>query len=162
MNSKILLVVGLLLVIVGVWKPSIPTNTYPVISNNYVAEQPSDADILAASSDVIELLKSSSANNKSEDFVKLSSLYADIATLISLDGDNMVVKDTQAVRQVNKLSGLMLKLDIKDKYDGLPEKLQNVVVVAVGQDDVVLDGDMRQKAVDAFRALSWAFYEGNK
>ncbi len=162
MNSKILLVVGLLLVIVGVWKPSISTNTYPVISNNYVAEQPSDADILAASSDVIELLKSSSANNKSEDFVKLASLYADIATLISLDGDNMVVKDTQAVRQVNKLSGLMLKLDIKDKYDGLPEKLQNVVVVAVGQDDVVLDGDMRQKAVDAFRALSWAFYEGNK
>lgn len=163
MKSKVLLGLGLLLVVLGIFKPNISSNISPIInSNNYVVDAPADPDILSASQEVIDILKNSSEYNKKDDFTRLSSLYSDIATLIELDNNDMVIKDTQAIRQVNKLCGLMLRLNIKDKYEGLPEKLQNTVVTAIGEDDVVLDEDLRTKAAGAFRALSWAFYEGSK
>jgi hypothetical protein len=56
----------------------------------------------------------------------------------------------------------MLRLNIKNKYPGLAEAAKVLVSSELGTDDVVLDEDMRAKAVNAFRALSWAFYEGSK
>lgn len=164
MKSKVLLGLGLLLVMLGIFKPNISSNISPIINSNnhYVIDAPSDNNVLSATQEVVEILNNSSEYNKKDDFMRLSSLYLDIANLIELDNDDMVVKDTQAIRQVNKLCGLMLRLDIKDKYEGLPEKLQNVVTTAIGQDDVILDTELRHKASDAFRALSWAFYEGFK
>ena len=50
----------------------------------------------------------------------------------------------------------------KDKYPNLAEAARDVVVYSIGEDDVVLDSETRTKAVQSFRALSWAFYEGGK
>ncbi len=50
----------------------------------------------------------------------------------------------------------------ENKYQGLADKAKDLLVSAIGEDDVVLDDETRNKAVDAFRALSWAFYQGSQ
>ena len=66
------------------------------------------------------------------------------------------------IREVNSVAGKMLRLDIKDKYPNLAELAKDLVVTNIGDDDVILDEELRLKAVEAFRALSWAFWEGSK
>ena len=56
----------------------------------------------------------------------------------------------------------MLRLNIKDKYKGLAEAAQELLSESIGLEDAVLTTELRQKAAESFRALSWAFYEGSK
>jgi hypothetical protein len=48
------------------------------------------------------------------------------------------------------------------KYPDLAEACNSVVVAGIGDEDIVLDKETRKKAVDTFKALSWACYEGSK
>jgi hypothetical protein len=162
-NNTLLLVLGLALISYGVFQPDlgsfIPNS--PTVNNVVVnVEKPSDPDLLSACEGVIDAFKSS--NNRREDALKLSSLYHDLASLISLDFENEVVKNTMEIREANKLAGILFNLNIKNKYPDLSSSCNNVVVVGIGDDDVVLDSDMRKKATDTFKALSWACYEGSK
>ena len=111
---------------------------------------------------ITDILKESNDSTTCSDCLKLSSLYADLATLVELDGEDQVVKDTATIKEANSLSGKMLRLNIKDKYPGLAEAAKDLVVAAIGEDDVALDEKTRSNAVDAFRALSRAFYEGGQ
>ena len=110
---------------------------------------------------IIDLLRESDAKGKREDCLKLSSLYKDMATLIGLDAKDAIIKDTASIREANILAGKMLNLDIDGKYDGLAEAAGDLLASTIGKDEVVLDKDLRDKSVDAFNALSWAFYEGS-
>ena len=74
----------------------------------------------------------------------------------------MVVKNTEEVRQANKLAGVMLKLDIKGKYPELAKATNAVIVASLGDDSLMLDDKLRQQAVDGFKALAWACLEGAK
>ena len=56
----------------------------------------------------------------------------------------------------------MLRLNIKDKYPNLAEAAESLIVSAIGDDDVSLSEELRSKSAEAFRALSWAFYQGSK
>lgn len=167
MNNKILLSIGLVLLAVGFFKPNLnflnkisPTPSIAV--ENYVTDAPSDDDLLANARSIIGVLDKSDDSTKRSDCLKLSSLYADMAILIELDSDDAVIKDTAAIREANSLSGKMLRLNIKDKYPGLAEAAKDLLITAIGEEDVVLDEEARANATDAFRALSWAFYEGSK
>ncbi len=163
-----LLFLGIGLIAIGLFKPDIlsilqPNNSQ--VSNcleTHITTAPEDTSILEKCNLVIDILQTSTNNNKREDTLKLSSLYADIATLLSLDGEDAVVKDTKTIREINSLSGSMLRLNIKDKYPNLAQASKDVVVVAIGEDDILLTEDLRSKAVEAFNGLSWAFYEGGK
>lgn len=163
-----LLFLGIGLIAIGLFKPDIlsilqPNNSQ--VSNcleTHITTAPEDNSILEKCNLVIDILQTSTNNNKREDTLKLSSLYADIATLLSLDGEDAVVKDTKTIREINSLSGSMLRLNIKDKYPNLAQASKDVVVVAIGEDDILLTEDLRSKAVEAFNGLSWAFYEGGK
>jgi hypothetical protein len=84
-----------------------------------------------------------------------------MSTLIAVN-DDTIIKDTVSIREANILCGKMLKLNLQDKYPGLAEKVEELVLYSIGDDDVVLDSLLRQKAVDAFKALSWAFYKGSQ
>jgi hypothetical protein len=165
MNKQLLLIIAGILILVGLLKPNL-TNFIPSPSpNSIVVDNTSypapTSDILKEKSKaVIEAL--SVNNDRKIDGKRLASLYADIATLIELDGSDEVVKNTEEVRQANRLSGLMLKLNIKDKYENLAEANQDLVVSAVGDDVLLLDKDLRTKAAEAFRALAWACNEGSK
>jgi hypothetical protein len=164
-NNKLLLGIGLLLLTYGIFKPDlsqlIPFNK-PVVSDVTTdIKKPSDDNLLNACSGVIQSLRSG-PNSRHDDGKKLSSLYRDLASLIQLDGENSVVKSTLEIREANRLSGLLCRLDIGGKYPDLATSCNNVVISGLGDKDVVLDDATRQKAVEVFMALSWACLEGSK
>lgn len=166
MQNKVLLAIGIVLIILGVFKPNIITSSNISLKSNiiesFVIDAPSDNILLEKANNVISNLKQSKDSTRKNDCLKLSSLFCDMATLIELDNEDTVIKDTAAIKEANSLSGKMLRLNINDKYPGLAESCREIVVSAIGDDDVILDKELRSKAVDAFRALSWAFYEGSK
>lgn len=162
MNSKtVLLGIGLVLVCVGVFKPNFDLGSKP--SNSVVSvvvDKPSDPELLKLAEDLVAVIQESGVTK--EDALKLSSLSCDMATLISLDGSSEVVKNTEEIRQANKLSGSMLKMDMNKKYPQLAAKMNAVVVGYIGDDIVVLNPELRTKSSDAFKALAWAFNKGTK
>lgn len=166
MQNKALLGVGVVLLALGIFKPDLGSllnnANVTVPSVSCVVDAPSDDDLLQKSRVVIDILKSSNDSTRKSDCLKLSSLYCDMANLIQLDEDDKVISDTASIKEANSLAGKMLRLNIKDKYSGLAEAAKDVVVAGIGEDDVSLDDDLRQKAAESFRALSWAFYEGSK
>jgi hypothetical protein len=166
MKNKILLAIGALLVLLGIFQPDLGSliNSNPAVVGVecYVTDAPSDTGLLEKARDVTAILQDSEDSTRKNDALKLSCLYADMATLIELDGEDQVIKSTNAIREVNSIAGKMLRLNIKDKYPNLAEAAQSLLVTAVGNDDVALDDDLRTKSAEAFRALSWAFYQGSK
>lgn len=164
MNNKIILIVGGLLLTIGLLKPDfssfIHINNRPNKPNVIEVIKPENKDLLESCFDVIKALKS--GPNTSEDAKRLSSLYSDLALLVSLDGDNEVIKTTDEIRQANSLSGLILQLDLKGKYKNLASSCNNVIVAAIGDDSLLLDPALRSKAVDGFKALAWACNEASK
>ena len=165
MNTKnILLGVALLLISIGILKPDIsswglPNRNPSVPSENLDLVKPSE-ELLPMVENIVKALSVSS--DRKIDGKRLASLYNDMATLISLDEKDEIIKTTEDIRQANKLSGLMLKLDIKGKYPDLPEANEALVKEAIGDDQVLLNPDLRAKAVNGFKALAWACNEGSK
>lgn len=167
MQNKLLLTIGVVLLAIGIFKPdlSIVNKISPTPScsiETYVTDAPSDTDLLEKARTVRDIVKSSDDSTRPSDCLKLSALYADMATLVELDSEDKVITDTASIREANSIAGKMLRLNIKDKYKGLAEAAKDLMVSTIGDDDVVLDEELRDSSVDAFRALSWAFYEGSK
>lgn len=162
MNKKLLLAVGLLLLGIGIFKPnlSIPINK-PDNHTIVIVTPPSDKDLRELCKPVIDALQKGS-NDRNADGKRLSELYFDLATLIELDGENEVIKTTEEIRQANSLGGLMLRMNIKGKYPDLVGAAQQLLSKTIGDDMVPLDKELRAKAVETFRALSWATNEGSK
>ena len=163
LNSKLLLLVAAVLIVIGITKPD-----FSLLNNksnngvNAVVEvtKPTDEVLLEKSKKVISVLKD--GKSRKTDGVRLAGLYSDIATLIELDGENEVIKTTDEIRQANSLAGLMLRLNLKGDYAGLPEAAKDLIVSYAGDDSVNLDAALRTKYVDAFKALAWACNEGAK
>lgn len=165
MNTKnLLLMLAAILIVVGLLKPDLSNfiNNFTPSNNvvNVVVEKPTNAEILDECQEVIDALKAD--NDRKTDGSRLASLYNDLATLVSLDGEDLVLKNTEEIRQANKLAGVMLKLDIKGKYPKLAKATNSVIVSSIGDDSVMLDDKLRQGAADGFKALAWACYEGAK
>ncbi len=165
LNSKtLLLILAGVLIFVGLTKPDLkwPVKPKPsVVDTIVVVTPPESKELREKCQSVIDVLQNGSGDRK-QDGKRLSELYSDLAVLIRLDGDKEVVKTTEEIRQANSLSGVMLQMNIKDKYEGLSEATQKVIVSEIGDDIVPLDEQLRGKAVQAFMALSWACLEGSK
>lgn len=159
MNNKLLWIIAISLLFVGIIKPNLNLeNKEPIMVVNNLVEP---TGVLKEKADSV--IKALSVNNdRKTDGKRLASLYNDIATLISLDGDNQVIKNTEELRQSNRLVGPMLQLNLKGKYPDLPEAAQSLVVTAIGDDQVLLNNDLRAKAIAGFKALAWACNEGSK
>lgn len=164
-TNMLLAVVALVMIGVGLIKPDLSIlMPRPDRSDSSVVlvEKPTDQILLEKTNLVVESFSNSSSSSKKQDSVRLSSLYQDIALLVSMDENEEVIKTTEEIRQANSLAGLMLRLDIKGKYPGLSDAAESVIVSQIGDDVVPLDKSLREKAVNAFKALSWACYEGSK
>lgn len=166
MNNKVVLAIGAVLIAIGIFKPDfsqlIPKGGDPVVDNPVVEiEEPSDPDLKEQALVVAEILKGG-GNNRKADATTLSKLYSDIAMIISLDEENEIVKTTNEIREVNSVAGTLMNLQLKGEYKGLPEAAKGILVSVLGDDVAVLNEDNRQKAVDAFEALSWGCYMGAK
>lgn len=162
MNKKILLAIGVLLILVGLIKVDI-TNLIPTVPQTVdVMElaEPTDPNVKKEAEEIIALVKSYSGNKT--DFKRLRDLMLDLGRLVELDGENEVIKNTDEIRQANSLAGVMLRLDIKGKYPDLAKESKEVVIAAIGDDDIPLSKELRPKAVQGFNALAWAYNEGSK
>jgi hypothetical protein len=160
MNSKvILLLIAASLILFGLLKPNL-LNINPVKPSVVVVE-PLDTDLKKACEDVTEIFKKAGSSSFN-DANRLASLYSDLAHLISLDEENEVIKNTKEIREANNLSGVMLNLNIQNKYPDLASKSNAVIVAGLGDDEVLLDKDLRKKAVNSFMALAWACKKGTE
>ena len=162
MNKNLLvLLVAAVLIVFGLFKPSLSV-VDPVNNENSIkVVEPSNVMLRDLCIPVIDALKYGPSSRK-VDGKRLASLYSDLAVLMGLDGEDQVVKNTEDVRQANRLTGAMLKLDLKDKYPDLKEATTNLVKSAIGDDLILLDAVTREKTVEAFNALAWACNEGSK
>jgi len=160
MNKNVLLIIAGLLIAIGVFKPNFSTLiSGPQSVDTVVFVEPKE-EYKNYTSSVVDAL--SSDPDRKVDGKRLASMANDIATLISLDGENEAIKNTEEIRQINKLIGPMLKLDIKGKYPKLAQASQNLIVSAIGDDVLLLDKELRIKSSEAFMALAWAYNEGAK
>lgn len=161
MKDKILLGIGALLILVALAKPDISGFIPSGGSNNLVTVQTIDKESQTLVKPIIDALKSGPSNRK-EDGKKLASLFSDIATLIEIDGDDVVINNTEEIKQANVIAGKMLKLDIKDRYPNLSVECTKYLQSVIGDDNIPLDTALRAKSVQAFRGIAWACYEGSK
>jgi hypothetical protein len=159
-NKKVLLVLGGLLLALGLLKPDLTNLFKNSTPSDLNISKPTNVELLDECDLVTKALKSGGAS--SSDSKRLASLYMDIASLVELDGEDQVVKNTDDIRQANSLSGLLLKMNIKGKYPELASAAKSVIVSSIGDDNVPLNKDLRAKAVDGFRALAWACDQGAK
>lgn len=163
-KEKILLVIASILILLGLFKPDfrslIPINV-PSVVNVLDVSPPTDEKLKQLAIEVAECFKSGSSDRKTE-AIKLAELYYDMSILISLDSENQVINNTEAIRQANTLAGPMLNMKIKGKYNGLSEAADNLISSSIGTENVKLTQELREKSVEAFLALSWACLEGSK
>jgi hypothetical protein len=158
-STKIGLLIGAVLIAIGLLKPNIGNiliKPKPPIVNNIELLAPSDPVLKEKADALVDIAKTMDTT----DALRLRDLYLDIATLIRLDGNDMVIKSTEEIRQANSLSGLMCRLDIRGKYKDLPAANAAVVDAAIGSDNLLLTPELRNKAAEAFNALAWAFNGG--
>ena len=47
---------------------------------------------------------------------------------MELDGEDLVIKNTDEIRQANSIAGVMLRLDIKGKYPDLAKEANRYIV----------------------------------
>lgn len=116
--------------------------------------KPTDPVLLELATPVIEAL-----NGSGQDGLKLASLYNDLATLIEINDD--IIKNTEEIREANKIAGHMSKLDLKSKYPNLGIAANNMIIKYIGDENAALSDELRTKSVNAFRALAWACKEGS-
>lgn len=86
----------------------------------------------------------------------LASLYSDLAGVIERDSE--IIKTTETIRTAHSRSGQLMfqGTGMKGKYPGLAEKVDAAIAEAIGKENVSLTPDLRAKAVEVFKALSWA------
>lgn len=164
MNKQVLLGIGLLLIVLGVFKPDL--STFPLGGRGRPApvdvlelSAPTDEALLKEANDVVQIAKNEMSKEEAR---KLRDLYLDMKQLIKLDGEDEVIKNTEEIRQANAIAGAMLRMDIKGKYATLAKECKDVVVTAIGDDQIMLSPELRSKALDGFDALAWALNEGSK
>jgi hypothetical protein len=160
-DKKVLLALGGLLILLGLLKPEFSNviNPRPSVVDVLELPTPTDEAVKKEADDVVALVKESGAKN---DAKRLRDLYLDLAKLVELDGEDEVIKSTEEIRQANSLAGVMLRLDIKGKYPNLAKEAKEVVVAAIGDDQIPLSKELRTKAVEGLNALAWAFNMGSK
>ena len=169
MNNKVVLAIGAVLIVVGVLRPDLSSlipsnggNDTPVVNvPEVVVEAPTEPSLKEVADELVKILKAGGEDRR-VDGLNLAKLYSDIASLISLDLDNEVVKTTSEIREVNGVAGSLMNLKLKGKYPEFAQTAKKLVVTAIGDDIAVLNDETRSKAVDAFNALAWACYEGAK
>jgi hypothetical protein len=160
-DKKVLLALGGLLILLGLLKPEFSNIVKPRPSVLDVLElsEPTDEAVKKEADDVVAVLKEAGIKSEAK---RLRDLYLDLAKLVELDGEDEVVKSTEEIRQANSLAGVMLRLDIKGKYPNLAKEAKEVVVAAIGDDQILLSKELRVKAVEGLNALAWACNQGSK
>lgn len=158
-KKNLVLLVGIVLILIGWFKPNLPNFGPTPGDTDIVVSEPTDPEVLGACLEVAKALKNGSGDNV-VDGNRLAHLYYDLASLIALDGEQEVITSTDEIREANRVAGLLSRMDLQGKYKGLAEAATKVIVVSIGDEKVPLSPELRAKAVSAFKALAWGCLEG--
>lgn len=164
MNNKVVLIIGAVLIGIGIFRPDLssvlPNNSRPVVNTPAIEiPEPADGELKDMSLKVAEILQAGDSSRK-VDGLTLAVLWRDLGLLIAMDDENEVIKTTAEIREANSVSGRLINTELKGKYPDLSQAARDVVVTAVGMDNVILTEELRSKAKEAFMTLSWAAYQG--
>lgn len=156
MNNNTLLIVGVGLIVIGLTKPNLNNLKPNIVSSGKVSvTTPLDPSLKKEAEDVVSALSRSSISSK--EAADLRDLYIGLASLIKLDGEDKLVSSTDNIRQANSVGGRLLHLDLKGKCPEVVKESNDLVTKTIGDDNVSLTGELRNKAYDAFMALAWAY-----
>lgn len=160
MNNKVLLIIAVALIGLGIMKPDwnwpvVSIDTPVVIERELKPLKPNDKEVLELCNQVIEVLKNGDGNVKL-DAPRLRDFYLDLATIYQLDEKEGIIKTTEDIRNANSMAGHMLRMDLNKKYEGYNAACSAVVASQIGTKNIVLDKEIRTKAVQAFLYLAWA------
>jgi hypothetical protein len=110
------------------------------------------ASLLTAVKPVTAILK-----GHTDDGMKLATFYSAVADVLARD-QGKVITTTAQLRELHRRAGLLMfqKSGIEGKYPGLAEAIDKVLADSVGLDNVTLDAEKCQHAIDAFKAFAWA------
>lgn len=88
---------------------------------------------------------------------QLRDFFITLAHVVETDPN--LIKTTADFKQYNSLSGQLnfTGLDLKDKYDGLGEAIDKVVVDTLGLENVSMTPEKRKELVDVLTAIAWSF-----
>ena len=165
-KEKILLIIGCVLIGYSLFQPSLnnwsPLNPSPTPVVTVDVDAPSDPELRKLAEVVKDCLLNSDSETRQRDALLLSGLYKDVSTVIAIENNDKVIVNTETIRQINILSGYMLHLDIKGKYEGLGKAAEKLLVSGIGNENKSMTEELRQKSIDCFEALSWACLEGSK
>lgn len=152
--ENIWLIIGFCLIGLGIFKPNLTVQSTTVVLPSVELQEKCQP--------VVNIFRTSDNPNKKKDAQLLSQLYLDISKLIELTNDDTIIKNTEEIREANRLSGKILDLGLKDKYADLGEVCDSIVKNHIGDDNIVLSPELRKRSVDVFYALSWSLKEGVK
>jgi len=159
-NKSLIVVVALVLIGVGIVGPKLDifNNETVIVNNGVELIKPSDPELLKHCEEVTKALRNGSGD-RTTDAKRLSNLYTDLSTLYGLDE---TIKTTEEVRNANSLAGAMLRMNIGGLYPNLTKACTDLVASQIGTKRIPLDGEIRKKTINAFKALAWACNEGSK
>jgi len=90
----------------------------------------------------------------SKDAAMMAAFYLELANVV--DEDDSVIQSTAQFRKFNMLAGpLHFNSNLKGKYDGLGQSIDDAIVNTIGKQSAELDDDKREDLVDVLEAVAW-------
>lgn len=149
MNKKMRLFLGLALCLVGLFGEPILNmvkNIKPTVVEVTVNEPSLEFKTLVEPVVKIEI--------SSEDANLISCFYSEMADIVSKDTE--FLKSTEQFRNFNVTAGkLYFDTRLKNKYETLGESIDQIIIQAIGKENVALDSAKRDKLVKTLNALAW-------
>lgn len=151
MNKKVRLLLGLAICVIGL----VGEPVFNAIRNI----KPSNPDVVVVNEPPIELKTLVDPvvkiDIKAEDADLLSCFYSEMADVISKDKE--FLQNTEQFRTFNITAGkLYFDTKLKNKYDTLGESIDQIIIQAIGKENVSLDSTKREKLVNVLNALAWS------
>lgn len=151
MNKKVRLLIGLAICVIGlVGEPifNAITNLKPNNPNVVVVNEPA-LELKTLVDPVVKI------DINPEDADLLSCFYSEMADIISKDKE--FLQNTEQFRTFNITAGkLYFDTKLKNKYDTLGESVDQIIIQAIGKENVSLDSTKREKLVNVLNALAWS------
>lgn len=151
MNKKVRLLIGLAICVIGlVGEPifNAITNLKPNNPNVVVVNEPA-LELKTLVDPVVKI------DINPEDADLLSCFYSEMADIISKDKE--FLQNTEQFRSFNIAAGkLYFDTKLKNKYDTLGESVDQIIIEAIGKENVSLDSTKREKLVNVLNALAWS------
>lgn len=133
---------------------------------NYVKDQISSVEVVGnpwaePSEQVKEMVKGVgdmvAGENSNQDRLHIRDFFFHLSNIVK--DEPGFIKTTGDFREFNSMSGQInfSGMSLKDKYDGLGERIDEILATAVGLENISMDAATRQKLSEVLYGIAWEF-----